>query len=132
MSDIFQTPEDLVVKGVDSAGDIQDIAVDTEGNLLFQGESASSATLSSAIALNASTSTTVAAANTERLFIAIFNSSTSEDIWIKLQAASVDNDAKGIFVGGEGLYVITSPYLYTGEISAISDSGTPSVYVTEY
>ena len=55
------------------------------------------ATVSSAIALNATTTTTVAVANVNRIFFRLSNAS-NQSIFLKLQAASVDNDLKGIFI----------------------------------
>jgi len=51
---------------------------------------------------------------------------------LKLQAASVDNNAKGIFIGRDSYWEMPADNIYTGEISAIAVSGTPSVNVTSY
>lgn len=94
------------------------------------------ATLSSAITLNATTSVLVAAANTSRTFIRIDGNSSNQGIWIKLQAASVDNDKKGIFIQantiGISFWEMPSDNIYTGEICAVADANGPEVYVTEY
>jgi len=89
-------------------------------------------TISSAITLNATTSTTIQAANSSRIFFRIDNSST-KDVWLKLQAASVDNDKKGIFLKRLGDFWEMPPdNIYTGEISAIAVNDVPEVFATEY
>jgi len=94
------------------------------------------ATMSGAITLNTSTSVKVADANPNRLYIMIHNNDSSQGVWIKLQAASVDNDVKGIFIDKKGappvMWESPTDNIYTGEISAIADNGSPVVYVTEY
>ena len=101
------------------------------------------ATLSSAIALNAATSTLIAAANPDRIFFSINMDCdlTTRCVFIKLQAASVDNDVKGIllqrdFSGNDAAYraywEMPSDTVYTGEISAITASATTDIFVTEY
>ena len=93
------------------------------------------ATLTSAIALNATTSTTILAADTglvsskRKIFI---SNPTNKDVWVKLQAASADNDKKGIWLPKNSVLPLPGGEIYTGEISAISVSGTPSVYLTTY
>jgi hypothetical protein len=93
------------------------------------------ATLSSAIVLNATTSTKVADAvelpNQLRINFTFTNNS-SQDVWLKFQAASVDNDKKGILIFKRTVYEMPTDNVYHGEISAIADNGTPNVYVTEY
>lgn len=103
--------------------------------LVFSPRLITSATVGAATALNATTSTTIAASNSKRRFIAI-QSDGSQAVWIKLQAASVDNAKKGIFIsaspGVESRWEMPQTFIYTGEICAIADTGTPNVYVTEY
>lgn len=89
------------------------------------------AALSAAIALDSSTSVKVADANSTRINFSISNDATA-NVWLKFQAASVDNDKKGIFLPCGGFYEMPTDNIYTGEISAIADSGTPAVNVTEY
>ena len=88
-------------------------------------------TLSDAIACNATTSTTIQAANEDRIFFAASNPG-NKDGWIKLQAASVDNDKKGIFLPRNGYWEMPTDNFYTGEISFIAVSGTPDINTTEY
>ena len=95
------------------------------------------ATINDGVGLNATTSTTILAANADRVAVTINNNSSTKELWIKLQAASVDNDKKGIFLhprvlGEPTSWTMPADNIYTGEISAIADSGTPNVYVTEY
>lgn len=92
------------------------------------------AILSDAIPLNGMTSTTILAAqapgDTPRIKVIIQNSGAT-GAWIKFQAASVDDDKKGVRIPRElFLTVLSGSDIYTGEISAIADAGNPSVYVT--
>lgn len=88
-------------------------------------------TLSSAIALNATTSTKIADVLEDRINFTVSNNS-SQDVWLKLQAASVDNDKKGIFLFKRTIYEMPADNIYVGEISAIAENGTPNVYVSEF
>lgn len=92
-------------------------------------------TVSSAV--NATgTSVTIAAANERRVYFSVNNGNGSEACWIKLQAASVDDVKKGIFLAekGEGMTFWEMPEdnIYTGEISVIRENSNVDVYVTEY
>ena len=89
------------------------------------------ALISSAIALNSSTSTTVASLFLSRMNFT-FSNSSNKDLWLKYQAASVDNDKKGIWVPRNSVFEMTADNYYTGEISAIAVTGTPNINVTEY
>ncbi len=89
------------------------------------------AIVSNAVSLNSSTSTKVADANSERIYFCFTNSS-NKDVWLKLQPAATDDDKKGIFVPAEEKWLMPEDNDYTGEISAIAESGTPDVYYTEY
>lgn len=96
------------------------------------------ANVKSPIATNATTSVKIADANPNRLFFHVNNDSELERVWIKLQPAADDNDKKGIMLSKRNDGIGTNSWempvgeKYTGEICAISDSGTPNVYVTEY
>jgi len=99
-------------------------------NINFNDE----AVLSDGITLNATTSTTVAASVTSsnlRINFTFTNNST-KDVWLKLQAASKDNDQKGIFLAKGAIYEMPTDNIYHGEISAIAASGSPVIYVTEF
>jgi hypothetical protein len=90
------------------------------------------ATLSGTITVSGVTSTTVQAVNVDRLVFAISNVGV-QDMWLKLQAASVDNDKKGIMVPKGGYWEMPPDNIYTGEISAISDSvASTTANTTEY
>lgn len=89
------------------------------------------ADVSSTIALNPTTSTTIISTNTARIYF-IFNNPSNKDVWLKLQAASVDNDKKGIPVAKGDFWEMPPDNIYDGEISAIADVDAPDVYYTEY
>jgi len=88
------------------------------------------ATISSAINTSAATSTTLIAANLSRIYLAVF--AQDKDIWLKFQAASVDDDKKGIFLTKGTIFELPMDNIYTGEVSAIANVSTANVYVTEY
>jgi len=94
-----------------------------------------SAIIGSGIILNATTTTKIANNNPQRKFLLVSNSSNNRSCWIKLQAANIDNDHKGILLNdvnrGKSTWSM-SDNIYTGEVSAIADAGSPVVYVTEY
>ncbi len=94
---------------------------------------------SDSIALNATTATKIADADPERIFfhVSIDGSGNNTSVFIKLQAAGVDNDKEGIWIGSMGQYFKTCwemqpDNMYTGEISAIMQSGTHTIIVTQY
>ena len=94
------------------------------------------AVLSGPITINSSTSTVVVVANTNRIFLHISNNDNAIGFWLKLQAASVDDEMNGIFisskVGSIPFWEMPADNIYTGEISAIAESGTFDIFVTEY
>ena len=96
------------------------------------------ATIPAGIVLNATTTVIIAAANPDRISFFVDNNSSVKQVWVKLQPASTDNDKKGIFLsarndlGGSTQWSMDTDNIYTGEISAIADSGNPIVYITEY
>lgn len=93
------------------------------------------AVLSDAIVLGV-TSEKIADADPERIFFHVTNNASNQAVWIKLQPTADDDDMKGIFLGsknsGNNSWEMPMDNIYTGEICAVADSGTPSVYVTEY
>jgi len=97
---------------------------------LRDATTSSSATLSSAISIDDATSSTLVATNANRKYVAI--TVRLKDTWVKLQAASVDNDKKGIYVAEDHTYELPTDNIYTGEISGIGDQGDADIYVTEY
>lgn len=90
------------------------------------------ATVSDAIAITTSASVLVSALNLKRTFFCINNNNAQQGVWVKLQAASVDDDMKGIFIPARGSWAMPTASIYTGEISAIADNNNTDVYVTEY
>ena len=87
--------------------------------------------------LDAVTSVKIADANPNRVFFRVDNNFNNVGVWVKLQAASVDDDMKGIAlqplnIRGRTSWEMSPDNIYTGEICAIADSGTPTVFVTEY
>lgn len=95
-------------------------------------DTVSSAVIAAAIATNTATSVTALAANSARKYVSISNSHASNHVYIKLQAASVDNLAKGFYLSHQETFILHGDPMYTGEISAIAVSGTPDIYVTSY
>lgn len=88
--------------------------------------------LSIGIVLNVNTSTKLADANPNRTMLIISNVSSTDYAAIKYQAASVDDDLKGIILKPKEVHYMNAMAVYTGEVCAIADTGTPTVYVTEY
>lgn len=124
----------VALKSDDSQFDVtqwrEDVKATLEEIAGETGGEASSSTLTT-VALNSSTSTILKTASTDFIGFFVSNGST-EEVWIKLQAASVDNDKKGIYLRSGAFYEMPLGQKYTGEISAISNSGTPNVDVTVY
>ncbi|HDZ04834.1 hypothetical protein LCGC14_0370710 [marine sediment metagenome] len=94
------------------------------------------ATVSGGITLNSSSSTTIAVANTNRVFLHVSNNDNAIGFWLKLQPASVDDDMKGIFisskVGAIPFWEMPTDNIYTGELCAITEAGTFEIFITEY
>lgn len=94
------------------------------------------AVISDAITLSNTTSIKIADANPDRMFFYVTNNGSSDAVWLKLQAASIDNDKKGIWIEkkevAESFWQMSPDNIYTGEICAISNSSSPDIYVTEY
>jgi len=83
------------------------------------------------VALNATTFTTLLAANVNRIFLSVTNPN-SEDVIINLRAAASGVDDTGIWIpAGSGL-MLDANAMYTGEVSAIAVSGTPTVLVSSF
>jgi len=94
------------------------------------------ANIPNGIAVSGTVSTVIAIANSKRIAIHFNNNDANKGIWIKLQAALIDDDKKGIYLSatgkGESRWDMPTDNVYTGEISAIGDSGAITVFVTEY
>jgi hypothetical protein len=88
------------------------------------------ATLSDAISVDSLASTTLSSSNVDRIYVGI--TVRGKDVWLKLQSAATDDDAKGIYMPKDSFYELPADNMYIGEISAIASSGVASVYVTEY
>lgn len=88
------------------------------------------------ITLNSTTSIKISDANDKRIHFTVNNNSSTKAVWIKLQPATEDNKMKGIFLERrqfpDSRWPMPEKAIYTGEISAIAESGNPIVYVTEY
>lgn len=91
----------------------------------------SATTLSSGITVS-TTSVTAQAANTDRRYLAI--SATGNDVFVKLQAASDDDDSKGEMLPDGETWRMPTEAIYTGEVSCIKDGVGPdaTIFVTEY
>jgi hypothetical protein len=91
-----------------------------------------SATLTS-VALNTTTSTKIvdACSNGCKIFVAVSNNSEA-NVWLKLQAASVDNDKKGIFLPSGCYWESVPDNIYVGEISAIADDVSGTINITYF
>lgn len=63
-----------------------------------------------------------------RMLIAI--SVTSQDIFLKLQPAIIDDDKKGIIIPKGATATFEVENMYFGEMSAIAGVGTATVFVT--
>ena len=86
---------------------------------------------SSTFTLNDTSTITISQANKDRLYFAVSNPS-SKDIILKFQASSVDNLKDDVIVYKRSFYEMPETNTYVGEISAIADSGTPDINVTEW
>ena len=95
------------------------------------------------VAINDTTATIISAANSLRTpFVVNLNGGTAdEEVFIRLYPAATDNIKKGIvlkrkIIGAtsinDAIFVLENNAMYTGEISALSESGTFDVHVTEF
>ena len=82
-------------------------------------------------ALDGTTALKIKDASTTFIHCSISNDNTV-GVWLKLQAATVDNVKTGIFIDRGDYWEMPEGALYTGEISAIAESGTPTINVTVY
>lgn len=95
------------------------------------------------VEINDATATTLVVARGTRIYLAIsMNGGTAEEeVFIRFYAASTDNIKKGIILKrkiigatsvNDTLFVMETNAIYTGEVSAISESGTFDVHITEF
>lgn len=92
--------------------------------------SVTSADLTAGVSINSSTSATVLSARGDRKYVAL--SVSGDTVWIKLQTAATDDVKKGIRVPAGFTYEFFPDLVYTGEISAISDTGAATIFPTEF
>lgn len=78
------------------------------------------------VSVNSSTATTLVAEDEKRTYLEISNPH-NQSVWIKLQAASVDDNKSGIFIPSKGRWVMGDSDKYTGEVSAIMNSGASKI-----
>ena len=123
---------------IDAGGETVKIKADGVGNssnpfvlLRRNFNQKSSATLSDGITVS-TVSILAKSANTDRRYLSI--SVETNDVFIKLQAVSVDDDEKGIAVGDGETWEMPTDAIYTGEVCAIKDGVGPDaiIHVTEY
>jgi len=74
------------------------------------------------VSINSATATLFSAVDANRTYLEISNPS-NQAVWIKLQAASVDNVKTGIYLPGGERWVMGDLDKYTGEVSAIMNIG---------
>lgn len=88
------------------------------------------------INVNASEAVVLSPANPKRKFLFIDNGNGNRDIWIRLQPADISNDKIGMLLKKgtrrPNTFRLEGINIYTGEVSAISQSGSGSLMVTEY
>lgn len=98
-----------------------------------EGYSTNDVAVRTTIGLNSSTDTTVKTASTQIDFISltIINPS-NQDVVIKLQAAGLDTDKDWIDLPKKSSYIMEKTTWYTGEISAIAKTGTPTIRMIIY
>jgi len=96
------------------------------------------------VSINSTTATTILASNANRLMFSatLAPGSSNADIHIRFYAATTDNIKQGWDVltrktaGNDNLFhpntKMSVDNIYTGEISAISESGTFDILVTEF
>lgn len=95
------------------------------------------------VEINDATATTLVASRPTRIYLAIsMNGGSAEElVFLRFYAAATDNIKKGIILKrkvigatsvNDTLFIMDSNSMYTGEISAISESGTFDVHITEF
>ena len=82
------------------------------------------------VAVNNSTSTTLVIL-TKFDSLMVMTNDGNQDVWVKLQAASVDDDKKGFIVyKGTTTELDLEKINYPGEVSAITANGNSTMYLT--
>ena len=91
------------------------------------------AVMQAGITVGASTSVTLVTTVINETVRVVFSNDGNQDVFIKLQAASVDNDKKGFILHkGTASDIMTLPNMYIGEVSAIARNGTTTIFTTVY
>lgn len=91
--------------------------------------------ISDAILLNATTSVKIADAkvDNEARRTTVISNPSNVGVFVKEQAASVDDDKKGIYLPAKSrLTLYDTGTVYNGEMSAIAEFNNPDIYVVEH
>lgn len=92
--------------------------------------------ISDALPVTSMTSIKIADANPLRKFFSVCTDGDNQAVWVKLQAASIDDDKKGIWIeakiGALNFWQMPTDNIYVGEISAIANSANVNLFTTEY
>ena len=90
------------------------------------------AVLGAGIPMNAATSTTIVTlVRTDSMMI--MTNDGNQDLFVKLQAASVDNDKKGfILFKGTTSTLDLEAVTFVGEVSGITKNGLTTIYTTVF
>jgi hypothetical protein len=101
-------------------------------------------TTTTVVTLNAATATTIVTANSDRVYLSITFAPgiTDIDAFIRYYPAATDNLKQGAdilsrrLLGADNLFrsshIMETNAIYTGEVSAIMNSGSVDVTITEY
>lgn len=92
------------------------------------------------VMLNSNTATTVIGPNKKRIYLNIDSCDAAGGSFVRLKPASVDNNKQGIYLAkniaaeapGRTFWEMSPDNIYTGEVSAISQSGALKLCITEY
>lgn len=95
------------------------------------------------VEVNDATATVLVAARPTRtyLLISLDGGTSDEELFIRFYEAATDDTKKGIILKrkiigatsiNDSVFVMENNAMYTGEISAISESGTFDVHITEF
>lgn len=88
--------------------------------------------ISQGVLLNSSTPSHLVT-TTEETIRVIMTNRGNQDAWIKFQGVSVDNDKKGVILyKGTSTDVIVAPAVYAGDICAMTEAGSTTIFVTSY
>lgn len=85
--------------------------------------------ISSAVAVNSSTAVVLDIAREKRIF---FSVTADRDIWIRFRIANSDNNKDGIPIPRNGYWEMPTDAVYTGEISAMTETGSGVINVVAY